>query len=93
MRAHPRRAVRAVLRRIDSSQWWCRAYIALGNHFLVLQKVRDDDPISLQACKLLANYMQVADTTPHSDDDSAANPSNSWILSFFGLRRSHIAHD
>jgi len=35
-----------------------RAYIALGNHFLVLQKVRDDDPISLQACKLLANYMQ-----------------------------------
>jgi hypothetical protein len=31
----------------------------MGNHFLVLQKVKEDDPASLQACKILANYMQV----------------------------------
>lgn len=38
-----------------------RAYIAMGNHFLVLQKVKEDDPASLQACKILANYMQAPD--------------------------------
>lgn len=35
-----------------------RAYIALGNHFLVIQKIKSDDPIPLQAVKLLATYMQ-----------------------------------
>jgi coatomer protein complex subunit epsilon len=35
-----------------------RAYVAMNNHFLVLQKIRDDDPVSLQAVKLLATYMQ-----------------------------------
>jgi coatomer protein complex subunit epsilon len=35
-----------------------RAYIALGNHFLVLQKIKPDDPVQLQAVKLLATYMQ-----------------------------------
>jgi len=35
-----------------------RAYIAMGNHFLVLQKIKDGDAVSLQAVKLLAQYMQ-----------------------------------
>ena len=38
----------------------CRAYIAMGNHFLVIQKIRDSDPVSLQAVKQLALYMQVS---------------------------------
>merc|ERR1711959_329634 len=33
----------------------------MGNHFLVLQKIKNDDPISLQAVKLLATYMQSGD--------------------------------
>jgi coatomer protein complex subunit epsilon len=35
-----------------------RAQIALGNHFLVIQKVRDDAPHALRAAKLLAQHMQ-----------------------------------
>ena len=34
------------------------AQIALGNHFLVIQKVRDDAPHVLRAAKLLAQHMQ-----------------------------------
>jgi len=36
-----------------------RAFIAMGNHFLV--KISDDAPVSLQAVKVLAQYMQSQD--------------------------------
>lgn len=35
-----------------------RATIALGNHFLVIPKIRDDAPPSLRGVKLLAQFMQ-----------------------------------
>jgi len=44
--------------KIDSEVMLHRAYVALGNPFLVLQKVKSDDPVPLQAVKLLATYMQ-----------------------------------
>jgi len=31
----------------------------MGNHFLVLQKIKNSDAVGLQAVKLLATYMQV----------------------------------
>jgi len=43
-----------------------RAQIALGNHFLVIQKVRDDAPHVLRAAKLLAQHMQ----DPVSSEDA-----------------------
>jgi len=51
-----------------------RAYIAMGNHFLVIQKIRDSDPVSLQAVKQLALYMQ----NP-AQIDSIADQMNAWL--------------
>lgn len=48
-----------------------RAHIALGNHFLVLQNVRDDAPYELRAVKLLAQFMQ--------DPEGGAEPANSKL--------------
>ena len=36
-----------------------RATIALGNHFLVIPKIKDDAPMPLRGVKLLAQFMQV----------------------------------
>jgi len=51
-----------------------RAYVAMGNHFLVLQKINSDAPISLQAVKLLATYMQSPEQLPNYIDQI-----NAWM--------------
>jgi len=60
-----------------------RAYIGMGNHFLVLQKDVSNSPVSLQAVKVLAEYMQSSDVAGASaqldawmgDPSTASDPT------------------
>jgi len=52
-----------------------RAHIALGNHFLVLQKIRDSDPVALQAVKLLATYIE----NPEGSIEKVGEQLDEWM--------------